>query len=386
VPLLVVSPASEDEVAAVLSWASRDRLAVVVRGGGTKLAWGAPPQRCDVVLSTSRLSGVVEHEPGDLVCVARAGTTLASLQEALAAHGQRLALDPPHGVAATLGGIVATGAHGPLRTQYGTARDLVLGARFVLADGTVGHSGGKVVKNVAGYDVAKLLIGSLGTLAVVTEVSLRLHPLPQTSQTVAWQNLNVAAADAVRRAVERAPVVPAAAVLLWPSGAMLVRIEGTAAGVHAQVDALLHCAGDDAPAPRCLDGKEARKAWDYTAMRVWNADPTAAIAGVSVPRVHLSALLDRLSAATEAAVVLPALGVAEARLRAGASGEDVAALRTWAAQRGGHVTLRRTASADLGALAWPPAAADDAAVDLMRAVKRALDPRATLAPGRHLAM
>jgi FAD/FMN-containing dehydrogenase len=186
--------------------------------------------------------------------------------------------------------------------------------------------------------------------------------------------------------VERAPATPAATVLLWPSGTMLVRIEGTAQGVDAQVRALQECAGDDAPASRLLDADEARKAWDYTGMRVWGAESAGAVAAVSVPRVHLAVLLHRLGAVTEAAVVLPTAGVAEARLRADANGEDVAALRTWAAQRGGHVTLRRTASPDLAALAWPPAAADDVAVDLMRAVKRALDPSGTLAPGRHLAM
>ncbi len=190
-PRLVVSPADEAEVASVLSAATARGLAVVARGGGTKLGWGSPPERCEIVLSTSRITGIVDHEPADLVCVVRAGTPLALLQETLAAapgFSQRLMLDPPHGGAATIGGVVATAASGPLRTRFGTARDLVIGASFVLSDGTVGRSGGKVVKNVAGFDVAKLLVGSLGTLAVITEVAFRLHPVPDASRTVVLES------------------------------------------------------------------------------------------------------------------------------------------------------------------------------------------------------
>jgi glycolate oxidase FAD binding subunit len=413
VPSLVVSPGSEDEVAALLSWAWREGLAVVVRGGGTKMAWGAPPRRCDVVLSMLRVAGVVEHEPGDLVCVVRAGTPLASLQGLLAAHGQRLALDPPHGVAATIGGIMATGAWGPLRTSYGTARDLVLGCRFVLADGTVGHSGGKVVKNVAGYDIAKLLIGSLGTLAVITEVSLRLHPLPRVSRTVAYEGLTAASAAAVCAAVAAAAVLPAAIVVLWPEGAVLVTVEGTEVGVAAQIEALGAISTTTA-VPRT------RLVSDTTAVPsvtgFFDGLGDAAIASIAVPRTHLEALLthlgtpahpfpagpeanslragteaNSLSARTEAhssplgteasgAVVLPSLGVAVARM----SGvDDVVALRTWAASLGGHVVLHR-APPSFASVVWPEVTDDDPAFTLMRAIKNSLDPTATLSPGRFL--
>src|SRR5258708_15083949 len=129
-PSVVVEPAGEEQVAAVLACASCDSLAVVVRGGGTKLDWGAPPRRCDLLLSTARLDAVVEHEPGDLVCVVQSGVRLSALQRALAPHRQRLMLDPGHGVAATLGGIAAAGGGGPLRTRYRAGRDLCIGARF----------------------------------------------------------------------------------------------------------------------------------------------------------------------------------------------------------------------------------------------------------------
>ena len=378
VPSLVVAPADEAEVAAVLACASRDGLAVVVRGGGTKLDWGAPPRRCDVVLSTARLDALVEHEPGDLVCVVQGGARLDALQEALAPHRQALMLDPGHGVAATLGGIVAAGATGPLRTRYGTARDLVIGARFVLADGTVGHSGGKVVKNVAGYDVAKLLIGSLGTLAVVTQLALRLHPLPRSSRTLVWDGLDPLAAQRVWTAVEAAPVVAARAVLSWPAGRLLLRIDGSEDGVAAQIAALQ---GVVAPAPHIIDAEseDADDVWTSAHDAVWDGS-AAPVATVAVPRSELVALLGRLGHGAERAVVLPSLGVAEARLPTDATPADIAALRAWAEPLGGHVVVRRPSPA-LVHVAWP--AGDAVAVDLMRAVKRSLDPTGTLAPGRH---
>ena len=373
-PSLVVSPGTEAEVSAVLACASRDGLAVVVRGGGTKLDWGAPPSRCDVLLSTARLDAVVEHEPGDLVCVVQAGLRLDALQAALAPHGQRLALDPGHGVAATLGGIAAAGAWGPLRARYGTARDLVIGARFVLADGTVGHSGGKVVKNVAGYDVAKLLIGSLGTLAVVTELSLRLHPLPHASCTLAVEGLDAAGVASVWRTVEGAAVVVSRAVALWPDGVLLLQVDGTEHGVEAQVSAL-HATGT----LRRLDASDAETAWAQAQAAVWTEGAT--VAAIGVPRTDLAALLDRLDRVAERTLALPSLGIAESRLRPTISEDDVCALRAWTEQRGGHLVLRRP-PASLAHLAWPQH--DDPALDLMRAVKRSLDPTGTLAPGRFL--
>ncbi|HZS15968.1 MAG TPA: FAD-binding oxidoreductase [Candidatus Dormibacteraeota bacterium] len=382
-PAVVVSPGSEAEVAEVLRAAARLGLAVAVRGGGTKLGWGAPPRRCEVVLSTARLDAMVEHEPGDLVCVVQAGMPLSALRETLAAQGQRLALDPPHGVAATVGGIVAADASGPLRTRFGTARDLVLGARFVLADGTVGHSGGKVVKNVAGYDVGKLLIGSLGTLAVVTQLALRLHPMPRAVRTVAFQNLDASQAWAVWQAVERAPVEPAAVVALSPGGAMLVRIEGGEAGAEAQASALLEATAPLAPLVRVLDEDEADKAWTYAETCVWGGDPVDPVANLALPRSELAALLGRLEATPHVAAVLPSCGAAEVRLPAGMSPVDLQALRDWVARRGGHLTLRRS-TPPLADLVWPQPAAGDVALDLMRSLKQALDPGGLLAPGRFL--
>jgi len=167
-PRFVVEPGSVEEVSALLRLSHRAGLAVAPRGGGTTLGWGATPRRLDLILSTARLNRVLEHAAGDLVVRAEAGVMLEALQAAAGAAGQRLALDPPD-VGATLGGIVAANPSGPLRLRYGTVRDLLIGVTVVLADGTVAKAGGKVVKNVAGYDLCKLFTGSLGTLGVVVE-------------------------------------------------------------------------------------------------------------------------------------------------------------------------------------------------------------------------
>jgi glycolate oxidase FAD binding subunit len=184
-PQAVALPATVEEVAEVMRLAHRERAAVIPWGGGTGMGLGNLPQRYDIALSLTRLNAVVEHEPADLTATVLAGRTLADLQEQLASAGQFLPLDPPSPAEATIGGIVATNAAGPSRHAHGTARDLVLGLRFVQADGRVIKAGGKVVKNVAGYDMCRLLIGSMGTLGVIVEACFRLTPLPKTQLTLA---------------------------------------------------------------------------------------------------------------------------------------------------------------------------------------------------------
>src|SRR3954451_1859123 len=177
-------PQSAAEAAEVLRDAAASGHRVRFYGGGTKIGWGRPAPPPDLELSTERLDAIVEHNVGDLTAVLEAGVTLAAAQEAFAGEGQMLALDPPDlDGAATIGGIVATGDSGPLRHRHNAVRDLVLGIRVALPDGTVARAGSKVIKNVAGYDLAKLLTGSFGTLGLIAEVSLRLHPRPRGTVT-----------------------------------------------------------------------------------------------------------------------------------------------------------------------------------------------------------
>ena len=220
-PRFVVEPGSVEEVSALLRLSHRAGLAVAPRGGGTTLGWGATPRRLDLILSTARLNHVLEHAAGDLVVRAEAGVTLETLQAAVGAAGQRLALNPPE-VGATLGGVVAANPSGSLRLRYGTVRDLLIGVTVVLADGTVAKAGGKVVKNVAGYDLCKLFTGSLGTLGVVVETIWRLHPLPAARRTVAIALASPEAAGAAVQALLHTPGSPLVLDALelrweWPS-------------------------------------------------------------------------------------------------------------------------------------------------------------------------
>ena len=191
VPKAVVSPASVQEMQAVLRLARAQQFSVIPAGAGTKLGIGNLPAKVDIVLVTTRLNNVVEYEPADLTVTVEAGIRLADLQAELAQHRQFFASTPPYADRCTIGGLVATNSSSTIRLRYGTARNQVLGMRVVLANGTVVKSGGKVVKNVAGYDLNKLYIGAFGTLGIITEIALKLAPLParQAILTAQFQNV-----------------------------------------------------------------------------------------------------------------------------------------------------------------------------------------------------
>lgn len=201
VPRAVVAPGSDEEAAAVLELASAEGWVVEVAGAGTGWGAGRPPARLDLVLTTEQLPRAVEHEPADLVATAGAGLPLAALQARLSPHRQWLPLDPPDLGTSTVGGVVATASAGPLRLGHGTPRDHVLGLRIVTGDGRILDFGGRVMKNVAGYDLVKLIVGSRGTLGLVTRVHLRLRALPELDRTV------VAAAPEPRRLLDLATAI-----------------------------------------------------------------------------------------------------------------------------------------------------------------------------------
>jgi glycolate oxidase FAD binding subunit len=178
----IISPANTAEISQILQYATRHKLTITPTGGNTKRSWGNPTET-DIRLDLTRLNKVLEHSWQDLTCTVQAGCTWQRMQETLRQYGQFVALDPLWPEKATVGGILATNDSGALRHKYGSLRDLVIGMTLVLADGTIARSGGKVVKNVAGYDLPKLMTGSLGTLAIITEATFRLHSLPQHPQT-----------------------------------------------------------------------------------------------------------------------------------------------------------------------------------------------------------
>jgi glycolate oxidase FAD binding subunit len=229
-PVATQAPATREELAAALAEAGEAGTPVRFRGGGTKQSWAPAAPQGAVELSTAGLTKVVEHNAGDLTAVLEAGVPLAEAQARFAKEGQRLALDPPLGAeaGATIGGVVATGDTGPLRGRYGGPRDLVVGMRVALSDGTLAKSGGKVIKNVAGYDLAKLFGGSLGTLGAIVELSVRLHPVaPATATAVA----DASSPDELARAalaIGRSPLEHHGIDIAWHagSGRVLARFAG----------------------------------------------------------------------------------------------------------------------------------------------------------------
>jgi glycolate oxidase FAD binding subunit len=184
-PVGVIAPGNAQEVAQVLRYCDSVGLTIIPRGGGTQLGLGNRPRKADFVLSLERLNRIIEHAWGDMTVAVEAGCTIDKLQSVVREHGQQLGADPMQPEHATVGGVLATAESGTLRIRYGAIRDLVLGVEIALPDGSVIKAGGKVVKNVAGYDLTKLAIGSLGTLGVITRAVFRLHPVPVATATFA---------------------------------------------------------------------------------------------------------------------------------------------------------------------------------------------------------
>ena len=370
VPREVVRPTSVDEVAEVLRAARADGLSVVPVGGGTKTSWAAPPTSCDLVLDTTGLDRIVEHVAGDLVVIAEAGVRLADLQTSLGEHGQLLGLDPPE-QGATLGGVVSANASGPRRLAYGTARDLLIGTTVVLADGTVAKAGGKVVKNVAGYDLGKLYTGAHGTLGVVVSTTWRLHPLPPARRVVVHELADTAQAGPLAIALNRSTLTPSAVELLGAAGGpgqLVVVFESIAESVAAQADAARELLGggeasDDVPAgfgqrPGTADDVVLRIAHVPTGL------PTALAALPAGARVSSSA----------------ATGVTYAAVPADAAADVLPRLRDALRPVDGTAVVLRAPEGVRDALDhWGPVGD---ALELMRRVKDRFDPERRMSPGR----
>lgn len=273
VPTAVVAPCTTGEAAAVLALASHEGWAVELAGGGTWLDSGRPPSRLDIVLTAERLTEIAAYEPADLTISVGAGLPIEAFQSHVGRHGQWLALDPARKPGATIGGLVATGSAGPQRLAYGTPRDHVLGLELVTGNGHVLTMGGRVVKNVAGYDLVRLVIGSRGTLGLITAVHLRLRPLPKRDETwvieAAEPDPLMDAVDAVREAF----VEPAALELLSPiprvaaGWTLLARLHGSDGAVADAADRLVRAVSP--LSARRLDAAEAEAVW--SALNEWEA-------------------------------------------------------------------------------------------------------------------
>jgi glycolate oxidase FAD binding subunit len=390
----VAAPGSVAALSAVLGLVAEAGLTALARGAATKLDWGAPPSSVDIVVDTGRLAGPPQHAAGDLIVTVGAGTPVRAVQATVAGAGQRVSLDPGS-ASATVGGVLATGEAGPLRLAGGSPRDLLIGVEFVRADGVVAHSGGRVVKNVAGYDLGKLLCGSFGTLGVITSATLRLHPLPAAR---AWVLRVVRSPLEVHDLVGRtlaSALVPAAIEVDLPSsggpngpvprrypptgsGTLGVLLEGSPAGVAARAAAVADLLG---PEVAVLD--EPPPWWgrypfgpDDVALKI--------VAPVADLHAAVYALRDAagrpvpvpIRGSAGAGVVYAALPGTLAPTRAAAVVEAVRA--TLLARDGSCTVLRAPAPVRAVVDTWGAVPG----VSLMRRIKDQFDPHRTLAPGR----
>jgi glycolate oxidase FAD binding subunit len=383
-----VAPGDIQQVAEILRFAHANALSVMPRGGGTKLGWGNT-FTADIELSMKRLNQLREHAWQDMTCTVQAGCSWTAMQDVLKTHGQMVALDPLLPERATVGGIVACNDSGALRLKYGGLRDLIIGMTMVLADGTIAKSGGKVVKNVAGYDMHKLLTGSFGTLGVIAEVNFRLYPVEEHRRT--WTAIGTNAVEAGLGASSLAE--PLRALLdaqLTPSCVQL-RVSRGECALDIRMAAL----------PECLDEYEERirdilgtLAIRKSGEEVWNArqqlfdDNDALVLKVSVLPTEICLLAAELhqwtaGGGTYVELVAQATGLMMVAVHSDDDAALVALierLRARVSDSGGsvvalHIPARLRGSVDV----WGP---DRGTLPLMREIKRRFDPGRILNPGR----
>jgi glycolate dehydrogenase FAD-binding subunit len=385
-PQLVFEPANDLQLASALSQANDAGLSVIPRGGGTKLAWGNPPRCADIVLSTARLNKIIDHPWADLTVSVEPGVTIRELQSALARHNQRLAIDVLWPKSATIGGILSTNDSGALRLRFGSLRDLVIGVTIALPDGTLASSGGRVVKNVAGYDLPKLVTGAFGTLGVITRAVFRLHPLPQSARTFTFLARDAADAQRLILAIQDSKLAHAALQARFIDGAqpqLDILFEATEAGIAAQAAQLKSLV---APAPITDSDPPVWNARQEVYSAASRQESPCAAAKISVLPSQIGEAATAIAEIASknqlrAHFVIQATGLGCTLFEGDPSsiGAALQSLRTRLENSGGSLFIAHV----------PPSITQYEAfgnlgdsLPLMRGIKHQLDPKHTLNPGR----
>ncbi len=390
-PAVAVVPTTQEQIQLVLAKAANLSLVVIPSGGTTHFGAGNVPSRYDVALSLARMDRVVAYEPADLTVTVQAGIRLADLQTLLRAQGQFLPLDPPCHAAATVGGMIATNASGPLRHAHGTVRDWLIGTRVVHAGGASTKSGGRVVKNVAGYDMHKLYVGSLGTLGVVTEATFKLAPLPPVQKTVAVAFDSAGAACFLVQRAHDAGLSIAAAELLAPRTAtallgsgqwhVLARLAGGRAAIERSAALLDRIAAD---AGATIDSGVAASVWDrwaatFTPARLsmgLSVLPSDVARAIGAAERHTGDAVSHLSATATAGLIRV---ITDADSPATASAM-ISGMRAIAGECGGTMIVDAApADAKQGIDVFGAPRSD---IAIMRRLKQEFDPTGVLSPGR----
>ncbi len=409
---VTATPSTADEVAATLRDASERRQSVVIRGAGTKLDWGRPAGHIDLMLDMRRLNRVLAHQHGDLTATIEAGASLRDVNHALAAHGQWLPLDPPFAEQATIGGILATNDSGPLRHRHGAPRDLVIGIQLATTDGVLAKAGGQVVKNVAGYDLSKLVTGSFGSLAAILSATFKLAPLASASKTMRIAVADPASLEQAVRAVMASQLEPVAfeihlrstessqstqsnmlsansAASVLNVFSLLLQFASLPQVVDAQIEqarALL-TAGPSACAGSIdvLDGPAEQTTWRDHSQRLWDA-PGAILRASWLPASLASGLgeLERVTAGqtacTPSLIGRAAIGAGLIRIDGDTAAQASVIEQLRASHVFGNVVIVR-GSAALKALVdvWGP---QGDRRHLLASLKQAFDPNGILNAGR----
>ncbi len=388
-PQVVVEPGSEEEVSAVLAFASREGLKVLPRGGGTQLTMGSAPTSGDIILSTARLNQLVEHAPHDMTATVQAGLPLSDLQAKLAGAQQWLALDAVLKPGATIGGIIATNVSGARRLRFGGVRDQIIGVRVVLSDGTIASGGGKVVKNVAGYDLPKLFTGSLGTLGIIVAATFRLYPQTSASRTVILSTSDPAPLCELAVRVINSTLVPTLVDIFGSSTreqeyTMAVRFEMGEEAAKQQASTLIEMAHSENA--QILRAAAEEQFWaEIATPHAPTSSVTTLTLKASILPTQTARWLESLRSLTQRAGLS-----ADWRAHAGhglifatLSGDDASLIsavtelrRTAMDLRGSLVVMENPALLQLDAWGTP------SALDVMRRLKERFDPTATLNPGR----
>jgi glycolate dehydrogenase FAD-binding subunit len=305
----IIQPTTAGDVAAALQRASDARQSIVIRGADTKREWGRPAARIDAVLDMRLMNRLLAHEHGDMTATIEAGATLREVNQALAVHGQTLPLDPPFADRATIGGILATNDSGPLRHRYGTPRDLVIGIQLATTDGVLSKAGGQVVKNVAGYDLSKLMTGSFGSLAAIVSATFKLAPLPAASKTMKLAVRDVAALGDIIRTVMASQLEPVAFEVhvrstqsphSSPTFAVLLRFASLPAVVDGQVAQAAALLTACTTSIEVLGGDAERVLWHAHATDIW--DQPGAIVRASWLPANIASGLAELERIAESAM------------------------------------------------------------------------------------
>jgi glycolate oxidase FAD binding subunit len=386
-PQIIVEPANEQEAAGVMKVATRAGLHVMPRGGGTKMDWGNPPRACEIMVSLRRMNPVVEHAFGDMTATVEAGCSFKLLQNTLSAHSQCVALDPLCADKATVGGVLAVNDSGPLRVRFGSLRDLIIGITLVLPDGTVAKSGGKVVKNVAGYDLPKLAVGSLGTLGIITQAIFRLHPTSRESRNLTFATPDLKVASTLLLAIQASKLVPTGVQLRAghsTSYEIDVRFEGTGVGCDSQCERLLQMASGTSRVDSPDGVWSARES-------LWSGSSPAAVCKFTLLPTELRPFIEqiRTTAAQKQArwqFVAQSVGVGLLRMEADdieVLADSLNALRAGLETRGGSLSILSCPAQMKSRIDVWGSGGD--ALALMRSIKAQFDPTGVLNPGRFIA-